>query len=429
MPDGGAHEDKLAKTLDQAMPQRATVTLSDTDTAPPKPVLFLHIPKTAGTSLLLMCRNTFGDHRVRRIGQVDDNIHETLDHIVEVELSGISCLAGHLPIHLFDNILDRFHPFTVLREPVARVLSLYRFMRTGDVAVPQRLGLRPDFSLGEFLDWGHPEVYSQVNNGMVRMLCGDPGLVDPGNSLLCDIGDHVDTLQRALINLERIDFGLTEEMPATLALARARWGVPYSLGEYRENTTTHGADDELALIHRIIVMNTADLVLYHKARAIFHTRVERQLLPDAMARDRWNSLSVFAPDMNRETAIGDIPGRTGFHDFEPDGLAWLHAERRCEIHFVLGQDLVRLRLRIYCLTARYPAVEIAVSVNERRLQTQISFEGDKWCWLETEHFETRDGLNRIMVQAPLFIPVTELQPGSKDKRRLGIALSHVQIGP
>ena len=329
MPDGDADTDKKMNTLDRAMSQRATEPPLDTDAAGPKPVLFLHIPKTAGTSFVLMLHNTFGDTRVRRIRQVDDHISETVDHIVKAELSGLSCLTGHLPIYLFDDILDRFRPFTVLREPVARVLSLYRFLRDGDAAVPRRLGLRPDFSLEEFLNWGHPEVYSQVNNGMVRMLCGDPQMAYPPNPLLWDIGSHVETLQRALINLERIDFGLTEELPATLALARERWAVPYHLDEYRENTTTHSTTgDEAALIHRIIAMNTADLALYHQARAIFRSRRGPLLLPDATPRDDWNPLSVFAPDMNREIPVGDIPGRAGFHEFESDGLAWLHADQQ-----------------------------------------------------------------------------------------------------
>jgi hypothetical protein len=395
--------------------------------ASPKPVLFLHIPKTAGTSFLLTLQNVFGDAHVRRIRQVDDNIAATVDAIVADGLEGISCLAGHLPIHLFDTILDRFRPFTVLREPVGRVLSLYRFLRDGDPAVPRRLGLPPDFSLDAFLNWGHPEIYSQVNNGMVRMLCGDPQMVYPGNPLLWDISGHTDTLRQALRNLERIHFGLTEAMGTTLAVAQDAWGVPYALGEYHENSTVYdAAGEDIALIHRIIAMNTADLALYHRARALFQARLRA---PGTMPIAGWDRLSVFAPRINQETVIGDIPGRSGFHEFEPDGLAWLHADRQAEIHFIATSDLMRLRLRAYCLIPHYPVGEIAISVNEVPLQTEVFHENEKWYWIETDHFETRDGVNRIAVRAPLFIPVTQLEPDSSDRRRLGIALSHLQIGP
>ena len=51
-----------------------------------KPVLFLHIPKTAGTSFLLMLQNTFGDSRVRRIQKIDEHIQETIKTILAAEM-------------------------------------------------------------------------------------------------------------------------------------------------------------------------------------------------------------------------------------------------------------------------------------------------------------------------------------------------------
>jgi hypothetical protein len=38
-------------------------------------------------------------------------------------------LVEHLPIHLFRLHLHKFQAFTLLRDPVARVLSLYRFLK------------------------------------------------------------------------------------------------------------------------------------------------------------------------------------------------------------------------------------------------------------------------------------------------------------
>jgi len=217
-------------------------------------------------------------------------------------------------------------------------------------------------------------------------------------------------------------------MAATQALARACWGVPYNLSEYRENATAPDASgDEVALIHRIVEMNTADIALYHRAREIFHARVPA--LPDAVLADGWNPLAVFVPEMNREASIGDIPGRQGFHEFEADGFAWLHAHQPTVLHFAADRDLVRLRLRVYCVIPTYPAADIAISINAHKLQVKVSPADDKWRWVETEHFETRDGLNRLTIKAPLFIPANELEADCKDSRKLSIALEHVEIGP
>lgn len=394
-----------------------------------KPVLFLHIPKTAGTSLLLTLRNTFGDSHVRRITQVDEHVGETVAQIIETGLAGVSCLAGHLPIYLFDRVLDRFRPFTVLRDPVERVLSVYRFIRDGDPAVPARLGLGPDFTLEEFLDWGHPEVFGQVNNGMVRMLCGDPRLFDPGNPNIWNINGQVATLEQALANLERLDFGLSEEMPATLALARTRWGVPYELGEYRENTTTRDpAGDQVAVIQRIIAMNTADLALYHRAHEIFHARI--RALPKTATHEDWNPLSVFVPELNREMSIGDIPGRRGFHEFEArDGLAWIQADQPAVLHFAMGEDLVRLRLRLYCIVPDYPVGDMIVTANGRRLAMQVLFDDGVWHWIETDHFQSLAGINQLAIEVPMVLPAARDNRSSEDRRQLGVALANAEIGP
>src|SRR5262245_17320217 len=87
-----------------------------------KPLLFLHIPKTAGSSFLTMFENLFGEHRVRRLrGGSDEAAQNEIDRVVSDEIQDIDCLAAHSPIHMFAKYLDAFRPFTMLRDPVDRV--------------------------------------------------------------------------------------------------------------------------------------------------------------------------------------------------------------------------------------------------------------------------------------------------------------------
>ena len=301
--------------------------------SPPRPGLFLHIPKTAGTSFILNLQNVFGDNRVRRIHQVNAGTRQLIDDLVRNELASISCLTGHLPIHLLDVWLDRFQPFTVLREPVARVLSLYRFLKLSSRQELIRLHLPADFSLADFLSSRHPELHCQINNGMVRMLSGEPGLSDPDFPEFHDMAAAPNALAQALANLERMEFGLSEELGRTLAMIKALWSIPYELLELRENTTRpDGAGDDVNVIHQIIARNTMDLALYERAKTIFRVRVAA--LRDAPASAPVNSLTVFCPPPNQVVGVGDIPGRQGFHEFEGDGIAWLRADQPSEIRFV-----------------------------------------------------------------------------------------------
>ena len=392
-----------------------------------KPVLLLHVPKTAGTSFLLMLQNTFGDRHIRRIHTVDQFIQDTIDAIVEAELDELSCLAGHLPIYRFKDHLHKFQPFTVLREPVARVLSLYRFLRRSDDAELEPLGLRRGFSIGEMLDARHPQVYGQVNNGMVRMLAGEAAIDDPRQQAFWNLGRDLGPLESALANVQSMDFGLTEDMPATLALARGCWSIPYALREYRENTTSEDATGEdPAVIHRIIGMNTLDMALYHQARSTFRNR--RPAPPGGSAARPVNPRAVFAPQPNRKYAPGDIPGRQGFHEFEANGMAWLFADQAAEIWFrPPTAEAVRLRLHIYCITSGYPVRDIAVRLNGSRLWHTETFDDDKWLRLETDRIRVPEGLNQLEIVMPRAIKVSELNPLSGDRRQLGIALAGVEF--
>jgi hypothetical protein len=394
--------------------------------ARPQPVLFLHIPKTAGTSFLLMLHNAFSDRRVLRIHPIDAYTQDLINVIVDAELDQVSCVAGHFPIHLFQSCLDRFHPFTMLRNPVDRVLSLFRFYKLKDQPELQRLGLRSDFTLEEFLNSQEPTIYDQVNNGMVRKLCGDGRLSDKNCPKFWSQDGDLDQLRHALTNLERIDFGLTDQMPQTLRLVRERWSIPYALNEYRENTTeSDGSDRDIVDLHQIVTLNTMDLALYERARTLFQERV--QALPPATAGAGANPLAVFVPPLNVTVSVESIPGRQGFYEFEAIGLSWLQADQTAGISFIGREQPMRLRLRIYSVIDNYPIADVAVRVNQQAVRYEIFRDDSHWVWLLTKYFDASSGLNQLSIEAPLSFPIATLDQHSKDKRRLGIALSHVTL--
>ncbi len=395
--------------------------------ANPKPVLFVHIPKTAGTSFLMMLRNTFGDHRVHRIMDVDQRIQTTIDRIVDNDLDTLSCLTGHLPMHLLERHLDRFQAFTILREPVARVLSLFRFLRAGSPAERERLGLRQDFELRELLESDVPGVYAQVNNGMVRHLCGDVRMNTAWAGAFWNGREDQAALRAAFANLERMDFGLAEDMHATLELARASWSVPYDLREYRENTTRPETSGEsLDDIRRIIAMNSLDMALYYQAEVLFRERVRQQR--QSGSDTEWNPATVFGPIGEGSTSIADIPGRQGFHQFESKAcMAWIHADQTAAIHFVAAGAPVRLQLHIFTVHAGYPTGDIRLFLNDAAVPCRIEATDKQWCWLGTDSVATSKGLNRLTVECPTFLPVSTVVPGSMDKRRLGVAVESIRV--
>jgi hypothetical protein len=387
----------------------------------PKPVLFLHIPKTGGSSFLTVLGNVFGEGRVRRLRNADEMAQAQIDRIVSDEIQGIDCLVGHFPIHTFSRCLDAFHPFTILRDPVDRVMSFFRFLKRAPRSETERLELRDGFGFDDFIESRVPENYAQTRNLMCRTLCGGEEMSDPLSAAFWQPPDPGALVDQALATLRRIDFGLVEDMQSTQALLQHAWSTKFNLGEYRKNATgTPGAEWTARNVQRIVDLNTLDVALYHEAKVLFYTRVRNVSALGRMP----TSLPMLRVQPGQEISVNDIPGRRGFHEFEPGGsFAWLAANQTVLIGFLAPPKMLRLQMTLYCVTDRFPAEEIEVSLNGARLTHRVAPIEGNWISLETEAFRPSEKLNVLTLSPPYVVPVRFLRPASKDDRYLSVALA------
>jgi len=389
-----------------------------------KPVLFLHIPKTGGSSFLTALGNIFGERRVRRLRCAEEMARAQIDRIVSDEIQDIDCLVGHFPIHVFAKHLDTFRPFTILRDPVDRVMSLFRFLKRAPQSETERLELREGFGFDDFIESRVPEIYAQTRNLMCRMLCGDEEMSDPLAAAFWEPRDPAALVHQALATLRAIEFGLLEDMQSTLTLAQHFCATNFNLDEYRANATdAPGAEWTAHNIHRIVDLNTLDVALYHQAKVLFSTRV-RDASVLGQSANGTSSVSVLRVQPGQKISINDIPGRRGFEEFEPkDGFAWLAANRTSLIAFLASPKTLRLQMRLYCVTESFPAEEIEVTLNGIRLTHRIARIGGNWVSLETEAFRPNEKLNVLTVSPPYVVPVRFLHSASKDDRYLAVALA------
>ncbi len=387
------------------------------------PILFLHIPKTAGTSMLAGLRNLFGDARVRRLeGEATLDVRG-FDDIVAGGLDDLSCVVGHLPLHLVRHHLGRFRAFTLLRQPVARVLSLFRFLRRADPAEQRRLGLAPNFSFSEFITCTKPELVAQINNGMCRMLSGDATASDPEGVLTTAYPDTPGMLDHAIETLRRINFGLVEAMDATRDLLTRQWGLTGGLDAAWENATDK-ADSSInvADLQSVIRRNQLDLGLYAWAAAEFPSRIESPVLSASARAD-----SGFRPTLNVETEIAAIPGRRGFHEIEPDGFCWLKSERPAALHFHAPSRSARIVLHIYCPFPGYDLAGIGLRLNGAQLVHKVNEVEPGWYVLDTDRAVLASDLNLLTIDPPNFLSVRRIDPGTGDERYLSVALRSITL--
>ena len=388
-----------------------------------RPVMFLHIPKTAGTSFIGTLRNVFGQNRLVRLATIDTSTPDKIGRLLSERPDDLACLAGHIPFHMIAPWQVKCAIFTVLRHPTARVMSLFRFLQQQSSSEQLRLGLKTGFTFNEFITSRHPELFAQIHDGMTRMLCGDPDLGTPDSPKFWNVTPSPQATQAALLTLDGIDFGLAEDMNNTMRVARSAWGIPYDLDIGHENVTNPtGAALDVESSLEIASCNVMDLVLYQYAFELF---ASRRSWIDARLDAATGHSAIHVPSLGEEVTIGDIPGLQGFHEVEPGNFAWIDSEQSARLHFDLAAPAARVRLYGYAIHKEYPVDEVVIEVNGTRVATHVSRVDGPWFTMETDLVLLRHPFNVLSIRPPYFVPVRHVNPNTRDRRSLSIALAKV----
>lgn len=123
-------------------------------------IVFLHIPKTGGTTIQRHFERVYGERYLR--------LHGNVQASSITDWSAVDAVAGHI-----DRTIERYIPtptyYTVLRNPVARLLSLYRWWHDYDIHSPmEAIRNVQHMSFREFAE--HPGYEMHTVNGMCRQL-------------------------------------------------------------------------------------------------------------------------------------------------------------------------------------------------------------------------------------------------------------------
>ncbi|MFQ5400795.1 MAG: sulfotransferase family 2 domain-containing protein [Anaerolineae bacterium] len=231
-------------------------------------VLFLHIPKTAGSTLNNLI---WRQYQKGETFDITPNQPETaLAQLTPAEQATIRFVTGHMYFGLHQKLAQPAAYLTILRDPVDLVISFYYYVRYTARHPLHRLAAPEgeNMSLVEFaLHSGAPEV----KNGQIRRLAG---MAD--GRIPCTRG-HLETAKR---NMQQkfIVVGLTEAFDETLLLIRRRLGWRHlyyarmNTNPFRQAKEAVGPDT-IAVIQEV---NQLDIELYQYAAAQFWQTIRQE---------------------------------------------------------------------------------------------------------------------------------------------------------
>lgn len=226
--------------------------------------LFLHIQKTAGTSIV---------NAVRAAGVPDVPSHGDCWGQDPARFMNHPFVSGHIGYDYAHALMKDRYSFVFLRDPVERILSMYYFCRSrdpGEFRIYQRaneLGLE-DFLAAGFSD---PWVRKNIWNNQVWQLAHGYAHLD-GRTI--DKFDQQELLSMALVHLREFSFvGFTESLEQDRVDVLDALGLDLPEGSGRANEgpdrpgTEELSDSAKASLKELTAL---DRVLYDEALSIRH---------------------------------------------------------------------------------------------------------------------------------------------------------------
>lgn len=144
--------------------------------------IFMHMQKTAGTTIVDLARKHYGEHNIISHGDYFQAVYHfplkgdfKVDKQVLNNFHTIPFLSGHFGYDFTKKFMANRYSLTFLRDPVEKVLSFYYFCRKQDPNVFEMYKLCQQTELNEFLEMGFhdPEVqYCIWNNQVWQLACG-----------------------------------------------------------------------------------------------------------------------------------------------------------------------------------------------------------------------------------------------------------------
>jgi hypothetical protein len=225
---------------------------------PDQALIFIHIPKTAGSTLHRIIHRHYRTGELYHTDRQPQGWHAFMQW-PEQERANIKLLMGHIEMGVAAFLPRPAHYFTMLRDPIQRAISYYGHVRRIADHYCHHLLHEQQMSLADFARSGADVM---MDNGQTRMLAGV--LYDiPYGQLTNDV------LVEAQKNLDAcLLVGLTEQFDRSLLLMRCLFGWQ-KLFYARRNVSQNRVQPDGDTLAAVAQVNRFDQALYaHGAKRL-----------------------------------------------------------------------------------------------------------------------------------------------------------------
>jgi hypothetical protein len=405
----------------------------DADRGTQRPILFLHIPKTAGTSLRLFMVNRFP------AGASILNVH-MLEHRRK-DPNQFQFVCGHVTYAFRDRFTTPPVLMTCLREPLERTISHFFFLRApqqdveleryartiGEKAAAKRrrtLDLTRRYELSDFVKH-EPELAQELlGNMQTRFLLGLP------DSKTLTPDRHDEHLALAKERLESCDLALlTERADESLEMTCRYfgWEVQGKLPHDNANLKRPVAEEvEPVTLDALRQLTRLDSELYRFGQELFQSRL------DAMNRTPTCRGDRSPPDGTRFTMDQGIHGVGWFQRNEVNGtwFCWMGEEAYLDLACPGGDRVLKFEVA----HAIKPEVLDGLRVSANGMPLKVARTGtgmpaEFTAPLPLSVSRNDDRRVRLHFRAGQTFRPCDLNPASTNRRPVSVGVSRVEIVP
>jgi len=249
-----------------------------------RPTIFLHIPKTAGTTLRFILEDFYDKSETFKLYENEEHSgFAAFKKLTDAEKRKIKFFLGHMPFGLHREIPQECKYITMLRDPVEQFISYHNHMKTiaCDSGIPEMRRKWAEIAKMNLEEYTASNIFPFNYNFQVNLLSDrfdyDYKPRDPSDS--ADRPPTTKHLEEAKHNLKNHFslIGLTERFDESIILARRILGIPipYFSVENRGQGRKAKREYPQKTLDRIAEKNSLDMELYQYAVKLFNEQVER----------------------------------------------------------------------------------------------------------------------------------------------------------